>query len=87
MFLSSVRLMRRRGLAVLGVGGIVAAAVGVLPAHAAVPFADAAFSGSATGTAVHVDALNSGETRDRERRSCIGDRRGQLQGTHHTGCQ
>lgn len=53
----------RRGLAVLGVGGIVAAAVGVLPARAAVPFSTAAFSGSAVGSAVHTDALSTGDTR------------------------
>jgi hypothetical protein len=42
---------------------MLAALVGVLPARAGVAFKDAAFSGSATGTAIHTDALTSGETR------------------------
>lgn len=57
MKLSSMRRLRRNTIAVTGIGVLVAAGVGVLPAKAAVPFASAAFSGSATGEAVHLDAL------------------------------
>ena len=58
------RVLRHRGLAILGVAGILATYVGVAPAHAAgVPFTQAAFSGSAIGSALHTDALNSGSTR------------------------
>ncbi|MEY2418082.1 MAG: hypothetical protein QOG90_762 [Actinomycetota bacterium] len=62
---NSQRMLRHRGLAVLGAVGILATYVGVLPAHAGVPFTspDAKFSGSAVGSAVHTDALNSGSTR------------------------
>ncbi|MEY2424680.1 MAG: hypothetical protein QOI61_252, partial [Actinomycetota bacterium] len=63
MSLSFSRLARRRAMAVLGAAGIVAGVVGITPARAAVPFKDAAFSGSAVGSTVHTDALNSGETR------------------------
>ena len=64
MSLVSVRNLRRRGLAILGVAGTVATMVGVLPANAApAAFKDAAFSGSAVGSAVHADALTSGTTR------------------------
>ena len=60
MSLSSVRNLRRRGLAILGVAGIVVSYVGVLPADAAgVAFKDANFSGSAIGSAVHADALTA----------------------------
>lgn len=55
MKLSSMRRLRRNTIAVTGIGVIVAAAVGVLPAEAAVPFASASFSGSSTGAAVHLD--------------------------------
>lgn len=55
MKLSSLRRLRRNTITVTGIGVIVAAAVGVLPADAAVPFASAAFSGSASGAAVHLD--------------------------------
>src|SRR5689334_7058095 len=57
MKLSSMRGLRRNTIAVTGIGVIVAAGVGVLPAKAAVPFASAAFSGSASGEAIHLDAL------------------------------
>ncbi|MEY2397548.1 MAG: hypothetical protein QOJ00_722 [Actinomycetota bacterium] len=59
MKLANIRVTRSRGAMLLGAGGILAAAVGVLPAHAAapVPFSSAAFSGSASGEAIHVDAL------------------------------
>jgi hypothetical protein len=64
MKLFSARMLRHRGLAILGVAGILAAYVGVAPAHAAgVPFSSATFSGSAIGSAIHADALNSGSTR------------------------
>ena len=63
MSLSFSRLARRRAIAVLGAAGIVAGVVGVAPARAAIPFATAAFSGSAVGSTVHTDALNSGDTR------------------------
>ncbi|MEY2469045.1 MAG: hypothetical protein QOF21_1743 [Actinomycetota bacterium] len=53
------RAVLRRGLALLGISGIIAASVGVLPAKAAVDFAQAAFSGSAVGSAIHVDALTA----------------------------
>ncbi|MDP1795423.1 MAG: hypothetical protein Q8K63_14890, partial [Acidimicrobiales bacterium] len=55
MKLFSMRRIRRNTIAIAGIGVIAAAAVGVLPADAAVPFASAAFSGSASGSAVHVD--------------------------------
>ncbi|HVE95271.1 MAG TPA: hypothetical protein VNB24_10135 [Acidimicrobiales bacterium] len=42
---------------------LIAAAFGVSPARAAETFPNATFSGSATGTVVHTDALNSGTTR------------------------
>jgi hypothetical protein len=64
MSLFSARTLRHRGFAILGVAGILATYVGVAPAHAAgVPFNQAAFSGSAVGSAIHADALNSGATR------------------------
>jgi hypothetical protein len=64
MSLFTVRNLRRRGLAILGVAGIVVSGVGVAPANAAgVVFKDATFSGSAVGSAVHADALTSGTTR------------------------
>lgn len=62
MKLSSIRLNRRKAAALLGVGGLVAGAVGVLqvaPAQAAVNFASAAFSGSASGESIHVDAADN----------------------------
>lgn len=55
MKLLSTRRIRRNTIAIGSVGVIAAAAFGVLPAEAAVPFASAAFSGSATGAAVHLD--------------------------------
>lgn len=60
------RAVHRKGLALLGIGGLVAVSVAVLPAAKAAgptPFASAIFSASANGSAVHVDALNSGGTR------------------------
>ena len=59
------RTMRHRGFAILGAVGILATYVGVGPTHAAgpVPFSSAAFSGSAVGSAIHADAINSGSTR------------------------
>ena len=42
---------------------LVAAAFGVTPAQAAETFPNATFSGSATGTVLHTDELNSGTTR------------------------
>ncbi len=55
MKLSSMRRLRRNTIVIAGIGVIAASAVGVLPANAAVPFASAAFSGSSTGAAVHLD--------------------------------
>jgi hypothetical protein len=64
MSLFSARTLRRRGLAILGVAGMLVAFVGVTPTKAAgVVFKDATFSGSAVGSAVHADALTSGTTR------------------------
>ncbi len=63
MSLLTARPVRHRALAVLGVGGLLAGTLGVMPARAAVPFATAAFSGSAVGATVHTDALTSGATR------------------------
>src|SRR5260221_479531 len=63
MSLSSSPLARK-ALVVLSVAGVLAGYVGVAPARAAAaPFATAAFSGSAVGSAIHADALASGTTR------------------------
>lgn len=60
MKLSTFRVTGRRGAVLLGAGALLAGAVGVValqPAHAAVLFNQATFSGSASGEAIHVDAL------------------------------
>ncbi len=62
MKLSTFRVTGRRGALLLSAGGLLAAAVGVVgiqPAQGAVLFANAAFSGSASGEAIHVDALQN----------------------------
>lgn len=55
--------MAMRKLALAAAVALIAAAFGVSPARAAETFPNATFSGSATGTVLHTDALNSGATR------------------------
>lgn len=79
MKLSIIRLNRRRAAALLGVGGLVAGAVGILPAapaEAAVPFASAAFSGSASGESIHVDLLDDALSVDVARSSTAVNSKG-----------
>ena len=79
MKLSFIRLNRRRSLGLLGAAGMAAAAVGVLPAPAQaapVPFASAAWSGSASGESVHVDALGNAISVDVARSSTAVNSKG-----------
>ena len=85
MKLSFVRRIRRNSIAIAGISVIAAAAVGVLPADAAVPFASAAFAGSASGSAVHVDVGDNAINVDVAPASAAVNSKGLTAGTSEVG--